>query len=83
MQNKFFMLIRFEQMLLSYLKRQSIYLFICLFSERLGHLGVLKRSDGKLRNNMEKHGAVKSKRGYTLSLVLQTSDAEEEISASL
>lgn len=75
-QNKFSMADMFSTKT-SYLFKNSKKLVFYLLNEKLGHLGVLKRGDGKLRNHVEKHRVVWLKPEYTLSLIFPVSDIEE------
>lgn len=79
-QNKFSMADMFSKKI-SYLFKNTKHIVLYLLNERLGHLGVLKVGDGKLRNHVEKHRNVRFKPGYILSLIFPMSDIEE-ISAS-
>lgn len=65
----------------SYLFKNTKHFVLYLLNERLGHLGVLKRGDEKLRNHVEKHRNIQLKPGYILSLIFPVSGIEE-ISAS-
>lgn len=79
-QNKFSMADMFSKKP-SYLFKNTEHFVLYLLNERLGHLGVLKRGDGKLRNHVEKHRNVRLKPEYILSLIFPMSDIGE-ISAS-